>query len=314
MSPDGTGTIRLTDGTYDSQPAWSPDASQIAFVRNEQIWVMNADGSNARQLTSGDRNEQPAWQPLAPAPPGCTLWGTSGNDLLVGTDGNDTICGLDGNDTLIGLGGLDQLDGGNGNDVLAGGPGIDTLAGGPGDDTIDARDGSLDFVSGGPGLDTALVDARNERVDTVERTKVDPDLAAWRPVSSDAAEPTNPATLAVDGLAQDWWNSGVGGTHWFEVDLGAPTRIGRVVLVAPQIASGGTVLLLGRGDPSSPLVQLHRFAGPTADLEQISFAPKKPWRGVRYLRLEVSEAPNDGTWVSWHELKVYAPANPARKR
>jgi hypothetical protein len=231
--------------------------------------------------------------------------GGAGNDLLVGGDGNDTICGLDGNDTLIGLGGNDELDGGAGNDSLAGGLGLDTLGGGAGNDTIDARDNSLDFVSGGSGFDTALVDARRDKVDTTERTKVDPDLAVWRPTTSDAGEPTNLAVRAVDGDLQDWWNSGAGGTHWFEVDLGVPTTIGRVVLIAPQIAAGGSVLLLGRSDAAAPLVRLHTFSGPTADFERISYAPKKPWRRVRYLRLQVSESPSDPTWVAWHELEVY---------
>jgi dipeptidyl aminopeptidase/acylaminoacyl peptidase len=314
MSPDGTGAIRLSrsDMTADS-PAWSPDGTQIAFDSNQQIWVMQRDGSGAHPLTSAGRSSRPAWQPLPPGPPGCTLWGTSGNDLLVGTDGRDTICGLDGNDTLIGLGGIDELDGGPGNDFLAGGLGIDTLAGDAGDDTIDARDGNLDFVSGGPGLDTALVDKRVERIDTVERTKIDPDLAVWRPATADAAEPTNPALRAVDGFADDWWNAGGPGPHWFEVDLGTPTTVARVVLIAPAVADGESVLLLGRSDTTAPLVRLHTFAGPTADQEQISFAPKKPWRHVQYLRLEVPGSPTDPNWVSWHELKVYSPVTKAKR-
>jgi TolB protein len=62
---------RLTHdrSTYDGSPAWSPDASQIAFFRGpplgpSHLYVMDADGTKLRQLTQGsgsDRNA--AWSP-----------------------------------------------------------------------------------------------------------------------------------------------------------------------------------------------------------------------------------------------------------
>jgi Tol biopolymer transport system component len=61
----------LTDdpNMLDGSPAWSPDASRIAFFRGpplgpSHIYVINADGTNLRQLTQGrgsDRNA--AWSP-----------------------------------------------------------------------------------------------------------------------------------------------------------------------------------------------------------------------------------------------------------
>jgi Tol biopolymer transport system component len=61
----------LTDdaNVLDGSPAWSPDASQIAFDRGpplgpSHLYVMDADGSDLRQLTRGgawDRNA--AWSP-----------------------------------------------------------------------------------------------------------------------------------------------------------------------------------------------------------------------------------------------------------
>jgi TolB protein len=61
----------LSNGTFsDSEPAWSPDHLQIAFVRESRnglsftIWVMNADGSNPKQLTHGNvLDTEPAWSP-----------------------------------------------------------------------------------------------------------------------------------------------------------------------------------------------------------------------------------------------------------
>jgi Tol biopolymer transport system component len=59
----------LTTGmAFDSQPVFSPDGRDIAFVSDrsgaENVWVIAADGSNPRQLTTRDDNTvfaSPAW-------------------------------------------------------------------------------------------------------------------------------------------------------------------------------------------------------------------------------------------------------------
>jgi dipeptidyl aminopeptidase/acylaminoacyl peptidase len=308
MNTDGTGATRLTDGGYDDYPAWSPDGKLLAFARNQQIWVMSRDGTGARQLTtSGNGSWDPAWQPLAPAPAGCTIWGTAANDLLVGSDGNDVICGLGGDDTLIGLGGNDRLLGGDGNDSLAGGMGHDVLSGGNGDDRLDARAGTTDGVAGGSGWDTAVIGGPGNRLTGVEQTRTDRDLAVWRPASADAYEPTNPPVRAFDGNLSDWWNSGGYPSHWVEVDLQSPVDIGRISLVAPETPAGTSFLLLGRADPNHPYRLLHVFKGPTADLQQIDFAPRRPWHGIRYVRVAVPVATGPLPWVSWHEISLFPP-------
>ncbi len=315
MDADGTNVHALTNGAaYVDAPAWSPDGMQIAFAQNSQIWVMGRDGSNQHQVTNGDSNGSPAWQPLPPAPPGCTLWGTAGNDLLVGTEGNDVICGLGGDDTLIGFGGHDHLYGGDGNDYLAGGQGYDYLDGGPGNDTIDARDGGPDLVTGDPGIDTAVVDAgRMDTMTGIERPHVDRNLAVWRPATADASEPTNPPVRAVDGRIDDWWNSGGYPTHWIEIDLLQQVNVADVRLVSPDLPTGATVAVLGRSNTTDPFRLLHVFAGPTFDLQLLDFAPKHPWRAIRYVRVVVpasSTAPLP--WISMREIQVYGPT--AKKR
>ncbi|MBW3642963.1 MAG: PxKF domain-containing protein, partial [Actinobacteria bacterium] len=62
---------RLTTYTgLDSDPHWSPDGTQIAFVSDRaggqiDIWVMDADGTDARNLTAGVAgvSADPAWSP-----------------------------------------------------------------------------------------------------------------------------------------------------------------------------------------------------------------------------------------------------------
>jgi len=77
--------------------------------------------------------------------------------------------------------------------------------------------------------------------------------------------------------------------------------------------SGGSILLLGRTQPNEPYHLLHAFNGPTADNQLVAFAPKKPWKKIRYLRLYVPSPTSGGVgWVAWHELSVYAPKPKAK--
>jgi len=68
MDPDGSGQTNLTQrSAHDWCPAWSPDASTIAFVGDDEIWRMDDHGNNLQQLTSGSaypvRNWWPTWSP-----------------------------------------------------------------------------------------------------------------------------------------------------------------------------------------------------------------------------------------------------------
>jgi Ca2+-binding RTX toxin-like protein len=75
-----------------------------------------------------------------------------GDDLIKGGQGNDYIWGGTGDDTLMGTAGHDQVFGGAGDDNVHGGTGSDYVNGGAGNDTV--RGGhEVDKVEGGEGQD-----------------------------------------------------------------------------------------------------------------------------------------------------------------
>ncbi len=78
MNRDGSDQGRITEEKGDPrtpegllfqvEPAWSPDATQIAFSSRREgsldIYVMDADGTNTRRLTSTKLDDQhPTWSP-----------------------------------------------------------------------------------------------------------------------------------------------------------------------------------------------------------------------------------------------------------
>lgn len=97
---------------------------------------------------------------------GCTLVGTTGDDVLLGGAQNDSLHGGDGNDVLSGGAGNNDLYGDNGDDILFSGAGNEVLDGGAGHNTASyALAGSGVTVStaelgpqhtGGAGTDTLI--------------------------------------------------------------------------------------------------------------------------------------------------------------
>jgi len=58
---DGSGLRLLVPDGF--QPAYSPDGSQLAYVRAGDIWLSDANGTNPRRLTSSGADARPAWSP-----------------------------------------------------------------------------------------------------------------------------------------------------------------------------------------------------------------------------------------------------------
>jgi len=75
VAPDGSGLKRLA--TVGREPAWSPDARQVAYVgERSYLSVMNADGSGQRRLAPAA--SRPAWSPA-----GTEIAYTSAGDLYL---------------------------------------------------------------------------------------------------------------------------------------------------------------------------------------------------------------------------------------
>lgn len=127
----------------------------------------------------------------------CTLFGSSGDDVLTGTSDDDVICGLEGND---------RIDAEGGNDVLYGGPGDDHLNGGDGEDVA-----SYENAVAGIAADLAFGTASGEGADALESVE---------------SLTGSPGDDVLRGSATTNTLSGLGGTDLLFGQGGADTLLG----------------------------------------------------------------------------------------
>lgn len=158
---------------------------------------------------------------------GCTINGTTGNDVLVGTNGNDTICGWGGSDTITGGdgddviyawgppgvsassvsarrlmnvrkqstdSGADTIDAGAGDDAIYGGSGSDSLIGGQGIDVVQGGPGD-DEIYAGPGNDSLFGDTGDDYILGEEGTDSIDGGDGFNRCDRDSDEPIVPSCL-----------------------------------------------------------------------------------------------------------------------
>jgi len=84
--------LASSSGEYFESPIFSPNDSEIAFIRVQvspsyfrELWLMNADGSNAHPLTSGSWDFYPAFSPDGRK----VMFNREANLYVINTDGTD---------------------------------------------------------------------------------------------------------------------------------------------------------------------------------------------------------------------------------
>lgn len=88
--------IRITDDdNWDRYPSWSPDQSQMAFVRDSgegmHLVIVDADGSNRNMLTDGrDQLSQPSWFPSGNRVV-VNIWGKGLSAIDLATGGQESL-------------------------------------------------------------------------------------------------------------------------------------------------------------------------------------------------------------------------------
>jgi len=129
-------------------------------------------------------------------------------------------------------------------------------------------------------------------------------LALGKAVSASEALPDQDPSMAVDGDPNTQWSAGAFPPQWIEIDLGAAYDIGEIRLTVGQWPAGDVAHQLWVGASREGMQQAQEFIGAEFDFDVLSYAPGKPLRGIRYVRVLTSESPS---WVSWREIEVLAP-------
>jgi Tol biopolymer transport system component len=113
MGADGTGLTRLTtDPSMDTDPSWSPDGTQVAFVSNRDgsgdisstdIYVMDANSRITRLTDDPGEDSEPAWSPDGTQIAFVSSRGGQGREVYVmDTDGTNVTQLTDSSDGPVG--------------------------------------------------------------------------------------------------------------------------------------------------------------------------------------------------------------------
>jgi hypothetical protein len=116
------------------------------------------------------------------------------------------------------------------------------------------------------------------------------------------ALPTGPAAWAADGHRVGSWSS-LYAPQWVEIDLGMRPSIGRVSLAVAQPPDGKTNhVILGQATMHDRWRGLAELNSMTHDRQLPTATAARPWRNVRYVRVESRQSPS---WVACKEIAVF---------
>jgi len=62
--PDGQAQ-RLTTGGHCANPRWSPSGQWVAYVKDDELWLVRASGTDARALNPSAKVNTFMWSPAA---------------------------------------------------------------------------------------------------------------------------------------------------------------------------------------------------------------------------------------------------------
>ena len=169
---NGSGSVSVTAGSY------TDAAGNLGGPGSDTVQIETSDPNDFDSLgIPGDNTDG---DPDAHSPQ--TVYGGTGNDIILGGTGADTLYGGSGNDTIAGNNGAETIFGGSGNDTIDGGNGPDTIIGG--------WDG--DNLTGGQANDIfkylSVRDSRAGAFDTINFESGDKiDLTAFAPAIGQTA-------------------------------------------------------------------------------------------------------------------------------
>ena len=136
------------------------------------------------------------------------------------------------------------------------------------------------------------------QADPCTPTLTDPNLSRGATMRASRSLGDEPPELAIDGNVATQWGSGADAAQWIEIDLGAPTAIGRVRLVVAQWPEGRTVHVI-----TIDGVEIGTLEGETTGGDLIELLLDDPVIG-QTIRVTTTLSPS---WIAWSEIEVLAP-------
>lgn len=161
--------------------------------------------------------------------------------------------------------------------------------------------------------DGALADALSPRV------RPDPcsfgdlelavDLTRNAKASASSAVAGFPASYAIDGLPDTYWNSSGAPAQTIRIDLRSARTVTKIGLLVAQDPAGASRHVVAIRGSTGTWRTVHVFTGTTRDGQWLTFEPDEPLMGVRYIRVQTTSLAG-GLWPAWREIRVLGPIAP----